>query len=87
MHPLLWIWLHVTCVPFYDTYWSIRGSFEFEQMFGRRPLTGIDLSEAQLQLAEELLQEEMQNTPSNATFALSPWNPYSEIASSFAAYP
>lgn len=62
MRPLLWIWLHATCVPFYDTYWSIRGSFEFEQMFGRRPLTGIDLSEAQLQLAEELLQEEMQNT-------------------------
>jgi hypothetical protein len=28
----------------------------------RRPFTGIDLSETQLQIAEKLLQEEMQNT-------------------------
>jgi ribosomal protein L37E len=57
----MWIWLCATCVPFYDTYWSIRGAFEFEQMFGRRPFTGIGLDETQLQLAKEFLQEEMHN--------------------------
>lgn len=58
----MWIWLRATCVSFYDTYWSIRGYFEFEQMFGRLPFTGLGLNEAQLQLAETLLREEMQNT-------------------------
>ncbi len=58
----MWIWLRATCVPFYDTYWSIRGSFEFEQMFGRRPFTGIGLNETKLQFAEKFFQEEMQNT-------------------------
>jgi len=58
---LMWRWLRATCVPFYKTYWVIRGVFEFEQMFGRRPFTGIGLDEIQLQLAEEFLQEEMQN--------------------------
>lgn len=58
----MWIWLRATCVPFHDTYWSIHGAFEFEQMFGRRPFTGIGLDETQLQLAEEFFREEMQNT-------------------------
>jgi hypothetical protein len=57
----MWIWLRATCVSFYDTYWSIRGAFEFEQMFGCRPFTNIGLDETQLQLAKEFLQEEMQN--------------------------
>lgn len=57
----MWIWIRATSVPLYDTYWTIRASFEFEQMFGRRPFVGIGLSEAQFQLADDLLREEMQN--------------------------
>ncbi|PHM10742.1 HNH endonuclease [Nostoc sp. 'Peltigera malacea cyanobiont' DB3992] len=57
----MWIWLRATCVPFYDSYWSIRGSFEFEQMFGRQPFTGIGLDESQAEQAKKLLWEEMQN--------------------------
>jgi HNH endonuclease len=58
----MWIWLRAACVPFYDTYWTIRGTFEFEQMFGRRPFTELNLSKEQLKIAESLLREEMQNT-------------------------
>jgi HNH endonuclease len=58
----MWIWLRAACVPLYDTYWSIRGTFEFEQMFGRLPFAGIDLSESQLELAENWFREEMRNT-------------------------
>lgn len=57
----MWIWLRTACVPFYDTYWSIRGYFEFEQMFGRLPFKGIGLDKMQLQRAKRLIQEEMQN--------------------------
>jgi len=35
----MWRWLRATCVPLYDTYWTIRGWEEFEIMFGRKPLT------------------------------------------------
>lgn len=58
----MWIWLRTACVPFYGTYWLIRGYFEFEQMFGRLPFTGIGLNETQLKMAENLIQEEMGNT-------------------------
>ncbi|AXB43979.1 HNH endonuclease [Amycolatopsis albispora] len=34
----MWRWLRATCVPLYDTYWTIRGTAEFEVMFGRKPL-------------------------------------------------
>ncbi|MEH2168064.1 MAG: HNH endonuclease [Nostoc sp.] len=57
----MWIWLRATCVPFYDSYWSIRGYFEFEQMFGRRPFIGIGLDKSQADQVEELLWKEMQN--------------------------
>lgn len=57
----MWIWLRATCVPFYDTYWAIRGFFEFEQMFGRLPFSNLKLSESQKQLAEKIIGEEMEN--------------------------
>lgn len=34
----MWKWLRATCVPLYDTYWTIRGWKEFEIMFDRKPL-------------------------------------------------
>lgn len=57
----MWIWLRATCVPFYDSYWTIRGNFEFEQMFGRLPFSEIELSESQKQLAEKFFEEEIRN--------------------------
>ena len=57
----MWIWLRATWVPFYDTYWTIRGSFEFEQMFGHLPFSSLRLSESQKQLAEKIIREEMKN--------------------------
>lgn len=57
----MWIWLRATCVPFYDSYWTIRGSFEFEQMFGRLPFTEIKLNELQKQLIKKILEEEIEN--------------------------
>ncbi|WP_245614043.1 hypothetical protein [Actinokineospora inagensis] len=33
----MWQWLRATCVPLYDTYWTVRGWEEFEVMFGRKP--------------------------------------------------
>lgn len=57
----MWIWLRSTCVPFYDTYWSIRASFEFEQMFGRLPFRDIGLNEKQLQLVEQFMMEEIKD--------------------------
>ena len=47
-------------MPFYDTYWTIRGSFEFEQMFGRFPFSSLKLSESQKKLAEKIIREEME---------------------------
>ncbi|MBD2614080.1 HNH endonuclease [Nostoc punctiforme FACHB-252] len=57
----MWIWLRATCVPFYDTYWSILGSFEFERMFGRLPFMSIGLDESQADKVKELLWKEMEN--------------------------
>lgn len=57
----IWIWLRATCVPFYNTYWTIRGVFEFEQMFGRIPFAGINLNDQQVDRAKEILRTEMKN--------------------------
>ena len=54
----MWLWLRAGCVPFYDTYWTLRGYFEFEQMFGRLPFCEIGLSEDQFNRVDELLKEE-----------------------------
>lgn len=50
----MWIWLRATCVPFYDSYWTIRGLAEFEQMFGRKILAWATGSEID---PDRLLQE------------------------------
>ena len=57
----MWIWMRAHCVPFYNTYWSIRGAFEFEQMFGRKPFTRIGLDKSRSDQVQILLSEEIQN--------------------------
>lgn len=57
----MWLWLRATAVPHYDTYWTYRGYFAFEQMFGRLPFQGIELNESQEQLIEKIFKEEINN--------------------------
>jgi hypothetical protein len=38
----MWKWLRAHAVPFYETYWTLRGMEEFEKIFGRKAFAGID---------------------------------------------
>jgi HNH endonuclease len=33
----MWQWLRAHGVPFYDSYWTLRGILEYEKIFGRKP--------------------------------------------------
>ena len=35
----MWHWLRPQSVPFYDTYWTLRGIREFESIYGRKPFS------------------------------------------------
>ena len=37
----MWHWLKAHAVPFYGTYWQLRGLKEYELIFGRKPFEGI----------------------------------------------
>jgi hypothetical protein len=57
--------MRTSCVPFYDTYWTIRGAQEFEMMFGRTPFHGpefVAVSEEQLEQFMTSFHEEMRRT-------------------------
>lgn len=58
---LMWTWICATCVPFYDTYWIVRGVFEFEQMFGRLPFENLQTTEKSKSKVEKLFREELSN--------------------------
>ena len=38
----MWIWIRAHAVPFYGTFWTLRGMQEFEIMFGRKPFSELD---------------------------------------------
>lgn len=54
----MWIWIRNNGTPFYDTYWTIRGTQEFENMFKRKPFAGISVPENEE--LREMLRQEMQ---------------------------
>src|SRR6185437_3016719 len=58
----MWIWLRTTGVGFYDLYWTVRGSQEFEKMFGRKPFTSPEFE----RLAEEEVLAAMRSEMKNA---------------------
>jgi hypothetical protein len=37
----MWTWLKAHAVPFYGTYWHVRGFREYEVVFGRKPFEGL----------------------------------------------
>jgi hypothetical protein len=58
----MWVWLRATCSSLYDIYWTQRGFEEFEKMFGRKPFSELDESQASTNEAVELLRDELRNT-------------------------
>ena len=55
----MWIWLRATHVPFYDTYWSLRGAQEFKAMFGHQPFSGPHFTDDRLDKAKAILRSEI----------------------------
>ena len=77
----MWIWIRATCVPFYDTYWTMRGIQEFEQMFGRKPFATPEFNDVAEEQPLALLREELRKA--SVHFGEGNLNP-STIASIFA---
>jgi hypothetical protein len=63
----MWTWLRATCVPFYDTYWTVRGWNEFELMFGRPPLLWLDAANIDRHAVHEAFQEMLAGEIERAT--------------------
>lgn len=57
----MWFWLKGTSVPFYDTYWTMRGAREFEEMFGRKPFEEIDTGNYKDEDFKKMINEEINN--------------------------
>jgi ribosomal protein L37E len=77
----MWIWMSTTCVPLYDTFWTMRGMQEFEEMFGRKPFATPKFDSIAEEQAVELLRKEMRRVTHH--FGEGRLNP-STIASIFA---
>lgn len=58
---IMWIWLRATCMPFRDLYWTVRGIYEFERMFGRKPFPSASFNASDKERALTLLKEEIEN--------------------------
>lgn len=59
----MWAWLCAHAVPFYDTYWTIRGMMEFEHIFKRKPFEGFD----DMGISEELIRSTLKKHIKNTT--------------------
>lgn len=58
----MWFWIRRTCVPFYDTYWYVRGYREFERLFERKPFAELDENQLRGLDIEELVFSELENS-------------------------
>jgi len=50
----IWEWLRAHAVPFYGTYWQLRGIREYELMYGEKPFIGIENPEEALEKCREI---------------------------------
>jgi len=50
----MWTWLRKHAVSLYDTDWIIRGYFEFERLFGRKPFSNLGEGLPQAKLTDAL---------------------------------
>ncbi len=58
----MWIWLRTTGMEFYDLYWTVRGSQEFEKMFGRKPFTSPEFARLSKEEVLAAMGSEMRKT-------------------------